>query len=229
MSFKGIFSKNNFITMTIAVIAAVVLSGGSFFALKMTTKKKANRLITEYKKSSKYQTSTLFTPYKGSDNPKIEIISYGSFFCGHCIHFSKVVDQVLKMPKYAKVLRYYAKSFVSKRACSGGYPTCTISLLSFEMMKNGLYWEFEKRWKFSHSNPSLEKGIKIAKELLNKEINLDEIKKNNFKYAKIIMSEVEALGVNATPTWFVNGRKIVGSVSMKVFIEFLEFLLKEKK
>ena len=143
---------------------------------------------------------------KGAKDSRIEIIEFSDFQCPACGMAEPEVKKVLDFYK-DKVTFYYRHfplpqhkfSKVASRVCEAAG-------------KQGKFWEMHDLIFQNQSKLSDELFQKLAKDL-----NLDLEKFNqDLKDPKITkkieqdLKDAESLGVNSTPTFFINGEKLEG-------------------
>lgn len=237
LNFSQIFTSKNIAAMAISLLLAVALAIIAFFLFKPNAglkNKETRDILSDYQASNTYTMNLMFAPYMGSNSPKIEVVVYSDFFCSHCRHFMGVLDNLMKDPKYMQSVRIYYKTYpLDNKKCTDKAkvkelsPSCRLSLLSFEMLKKGLFWEFET---ITRENPLLnaDEGLKTAEELNRGKIDLNKVKENNAKYVQMNIREASALGIIATPTWFANGRKFEGAYEMTQLKTLFDHIIEGK-
>jgi protein-disulfide isomerase len=145
-------------------------------------------------------------PVKGPENAKVTIVEFFDPACGTCADFYPLVKQLIdQYPGKVRVMMRYA-------------PLHTGSDQVVKMLEaahqQGKYWETlellfsnQQRWVVNHvSQPmrarALMNGLPLDHGRLDIDVNLPEV-------ARVIQQDVEdgqALKVQATPEFFVNGR-----------------------
>lgn len=168
--------------------------------------------------------------WQGSKNAPITMIEYASMTCPHCAAFEVHTYPTLKSKyidtgKVRFVLRefpfdpYATAAFMLARCAGPDKRNAMIQLL------------FAQQKKWAYSNKPLEGLTKVVKQtgVTQKEFNAclsnrklyDEVNKVRDRAAK-------KFGVNATPTFFVNGKKIEGDMSVAELNKLLQPMLKKK-
>jgi protein-disulfide isomerase len=93
--------------------------------------------------------------------------------------------------------------------------------------EQGLFWPM-------HDKLFQNQGVSTPKELLElaNQIGADTVKYelcySQKKYLNLIQKDFldgETLGVNGTPTWFINGQKIEGDIPLNIFTQIIEELI----
>ncbi|MGL4727300.1 MAG: DsbA family protein [Bosea sp. (in: a-proteobacteria)] len=164
----------------------------------------------------------------GAADAKVTLIEYASLTCGHCARFHKDTWPALKA-KYVDTgkMRYILREFpldplatagfmVARCAPEGKYHP-VVDLL-FQQQQN---WAFVDKPLASLINTLRQAGF--TQETVEACLKRDEI------YAGV--NEVknrgaEKLGVSSTPTFFINGQKHSGALSLQEFEKIIDPLLK---
>jgi protein-disulfide isomerase len=147
-------------------------------------------------------------PIKGPENARVTIVEFFDPACGTCADFYPLVQQLVdRYPGKVRVMMRYAPLH------SGSDQVVTILEAAH---RQGKFWEAlellfanQRRWVANHvSQPmrarALMNGLALDHGRLDIDVNLAEI-------ARAIQKDVEdgqALGVQATPEFIVNGRRM---------------------
>lgn len=153
-------------------------------------------------------------PVLGEPNAPVTMIEYGSYLCGHCINFSlntfpKIEEEYIKTGKVKFIYR--------------SFPPIELGMALMCANEQNEYWEYHN--KATGSNITKEDDLK----LFASAIGLDTTKFNECldsqKYQKAvekIIKEGESLGVDGTPTFFINNQKLVGSLPYEDFQKVID-------
>ena len=156
----------------------------------------------------------------GPPDAKVTVVEYASMTCSHCAHFTVDVwpefkKKYIDSGKIHYVFREFPLDNLAAAAamlarCTGGDKTMPFIEVLFEHQKD---------WAFGEGNP-VPKLFEFAKQAgftqesfdkcLTDQKLLDDITNGRTRAA-------EAFGVNATPTFFVNGKKLDGAPTMEAF------------
>ncbi|MBI3109796.1 DsbA family protein [Candidatus Daviesbacteria bacterium] len=165
---------------------------------------------------------------KGETNAKVTLIEYSDFQCPACAAYYPVVKQLTQEfgQNIYFTYRYFPLSSIHKNA--------RISSQAAEASgKQGKFWEmhdllFENQNEWSNLPAPKEKFKEYAKF-----IGLDMEKFQNDLESKEVKERIESdyssglsLGVNATPTFFLNGVKLQNPKSYEEFKAKIEEFLK---
>ena len=149
----------------------------------------------------------------GSADAPITVVEYASMTCGHCAHFHNTVFPLLK-EKYIDtgkvhfIMREFPLDNLAVAAsmlarCAGGEKT--FPLISALFAK-------QEEWAFVHGDPRPEL-LKLAKQAGFTKESFDKCLTDQKLLEKIEAVRARAakvFGVKATPTFFINGKKLDG-------------------
>lgn len=165
----------------------------------------------------------------GNADAKVTIVEYASMTCGHCKQFhTKVLpDLKTKYVDTGKVRivfrefpldpRAFAASMLAR--CAGGDKTLPMISALFETQAD---------WAFVKENPT-PKLFEIAKQAGFTQESFDKCLTDQAlldKLTAIRTRAAETFGVSATPSFFINGKKLTEPPTVEGFDKTLEPLLK---
>jgi protein-disulfide isomerase len=167
----------------------------------------------------------------GNPNAPITIIEYGSLTCPHCAHFATTVLPDLKKQwidtgKAKLVFRDFPLDQLALRAemvarCAP--PDKYYGLIDL-MFADQQKWVLAKDWRTALGHLVQVGGIgkkEFDACLANKEVE-DAV-------AQSRLTAAQALGVDSTPTFFINGRKFEGEPTVAGFEQILSGLAAKEK
>lgn len=158
---------------------------------------------------------------------KVTMVEFGDYECPACKAAQPVVDQIRH--DYAGKITYVFRNFPLPQH-TNAKPAAEAAEAAGEQ---GKYWEMndllysrQDEW-VNLSNPN-DKFVSYAEEL---KLDIGKFKSaiENYKFDQKIKADTtdgETLGVNSTPTFFINGEKIVGGQSYDEFKKKIDALLK---
>ncbi len=162
-------------------------------------------------KSMEFEVSIEGEPAKGDQNAKITIVEFSGYDCPFCAKFAK---ETLN-----KILNNFSVRFVFKDFPVHGEVKAHEAANC--AMEQGKYWEYhdmlfdrQGEWRKNES-----KFIEYAKEL-GLDVNKFKDCLESDKYREEVLEDRKEgidLGVSGTPTFFINGKKIVGALPYKEF------------
>jgi len=162
----------------------------------------------------------------GKPDAAITIVEYASLSCPHCAHFANAVLPKLKenwidTGKAKLVLRYFPLDEPALRAemLARCVPPERFYPLVEMMFETQDKWVVAKEWR-----GALEKLVRLAG-IGKKEFDgclADKALEDQVTQSRLTASQ--QLGVNSTPTFFINGKKFEGEPSLEAFEQLLSGL-----
>ena len=165
----------------------------------------------------------------GNFNAPNTLIEYASLSCVHCANFhnQKLPEIKEKLIKTGKLQYIYRDFPLDMPAMLAAMVTNCYEGEKFHTTLNSLFRN-QKKWVSASSNK--EELLNSFHQILKQHgISLEKIKtcveKNNDrkKWDSILASRLEGqkLGVNSTPSFILNGKKLEGSVDLKVLLKHI--------
>jgi protein-disulfide isomerase len=159
-------------------------------------------------------------PFTGKADAKVVIYEFSDFQCPFCARGNAVIKQVMTEygDKVKLVFRHFPLSFHPEAE-----PSAIASLCAFKQQP-GKFWEmhdlmFEKQSELgTASYKTWAKQIGLNEAEFNKCFDGKETK----DLVDADMKAAEALGVNSTPTFFVNGKKVAGALPFAQFKSMID-------
>lgn len=158
---------------------------------------------------------------RGDTNAKVNIVEFGDFQCPACAVAAPIIDKLLEEYKDNPQVNFVYRNF----------PLTSIhryALISAEAVEaagaQGKYWEmlkivYEKQNEWAESSDPISLFVGYATDLkLDVNRFKNEIQSN--KYGDVISADLQAglaLGINSTPTFFLNGLQMNGIQSFDDF------------
>jgi protein-disulfide isomerase len=165
----------------------------------------------------------------GAADAKITVVEYGSMTCGHCANFATKVfpdfkTKYIDSGKIRFVFREFPLDNLAAAAsmlarCAGGEKT-------FPMVET-LYAK-QAEWAFTNGNP-VPKLFDIAKQAGFTQESFDKCLTDQKLLDQITAQRTrasDALGVSATPTFYINGKRLQETPTLAAFDKMIEPLLK---
>ena len=165
----------------------------------------------------------------GSDKAPVTVIEYASMTCPHCAHFEETTLPELKK-RYIDTgkVRYVMREFPLDALAAAGFMLARCAGPDkYEAVVETL---FAKQADWAMVQKPIPPLMAIAKQfgfteesfnacLANQKV-LDDIQ-------AVRDHAVNKLGVNSTPTFFINGKRFVGDLSIEVMAKEIDTYLKE--
>jgi len=162
--------------------------------------------------------ATTNAPAKGPATAPIEIVEFSDFQCPYCLRAHATVDQVLAA--YGDRIRFVYRHFPLP-SHPNARPAAEASACAAEQDK---FWPYHDRL-FAQPSKLSEPDLKQHAV----ELGLDAGKFNAcfdaHKYREQVdadMKEADEAGVNATPTFFINGRVVSGALPFESFKRIID-------
>jgi protein-disulfide isomerase len=161
-------------------------------------------------------------PHRGSEAAAVTIVEYSDFQCPFCARAEKIVQEEV-LAKYGDKVRFVYKQFPLTSIHPWAEPASIIGLCVFKQAGNDAYWKyhtavFEKQKDIPNEAPAA-KLLTVAKEA-----GADEAKvkacfeaEETKQIVVATLEEAEKIGVDSTPTFFINGRKLSGAQPLEAF------------
>lgn len=168
----------------------------------------------------------------GSDKAPVTIIEYASMTCPHCAHFSATTFPELKK-RYIDTgkVRFIFREFPFDKVAAAAFmlARCAAKDGGSDRYMAVVETLFAKQDQWVNDHP-LQPLENIAKQLGFSDGSFKACLTN-----QTVLNDIEAvrdravdkLGVNSTPTFFVNGNKVVGDVSIDELAKQIDPYLKE--
>ena len=167
----------------------------------------------------------------GSPDAKVTVVEYASMTCPHCAHFTNDVFENFKK-KYVDTgkVRYIFRDFPldNLAAAVSMLARCVAPDKALPMIET--YYAKQQDWAFAEGSP-VPKLFDIAKQAGFTQESFDKCLTNQKLLDQITAERTrasETFGVNATPTFFINGKKLQEAPTLEAFDKVIEPLLAAK-
>ncbi len=163
----------------------------------------------------------------GSDKAPVTIIEYASMTCPHCAHFAETTFPELKK-RYIDTgkVRYTLRTFPLDQLAAAGFMIALCGGKDKYMPIVETLFAKQDQWIVKDPVPPLEEIAKQFgftddqfKACLANQKMLDDIQ-------AVRDHAVQKLGVNSTPTFFINGKKLIGDLSIDQMAKEIDPYLK---
>jgi protein-disulfide isomerase len=164
----------------------------------------------------------------GDSDAKVVIVEYASMTCGHCATFHNKVFPELKQ-KYIETgkVRFILREFPLENlaAAASMLARCAGGEKSFPLV--GVLFEKQSEWVVRGN--AVPKLFEIAKQAGFTQESFDKCLTDQKLFEQISAVRARAnekFGVNSTPTFFINGKRLTGGTAIGDFDQAIEPLLK---
>jgi protein-disulfide isomerase len=167
----------------------------------------------------------------GPDDAKVTVVEYASMTCGHCMAFHTKVFPDLKK-KYIDTgkIRFVFREFPldSRAFAASMLARCAGSTERSFALVDALF-HTQENWAFVKENPT-PKLFEIAKQAGFTQESFDKCltdQKLLDQITGIYTRAAETFGVNATPSFFINGKRLQAAPVLEEFDKVIEPLLSQ--
>lgn len=157
-------------------------------------------------------------PSHGPNDAQVVIVEFSDFQCPFCARATSTIQDLIK--RYPKQVQWVFKHFPLDF-----HPDARLAhAAAMAAGEQGKFWEMHDLIFLRQTAIKREHLIKYAEEL---RLDIDQFKKalDSGEYQKQIdqdIAEGKRLGISGTPTFFVNGKQIVGARPIGDFISIIE-------
>lgn len=158
-------------------------------------------------------------PSFGAAGAPVVLVVYSDFQCGFCKEEAKVLRETIAKD-YPTQVRVYFKDFPLEPIHPWAKPAAIAGRCIFRQ-KPAAFWDYHD-WIFSAQGDITPENLKQKVEEFAKTKGLEPIQLGSCIESKATegevnrsMAEARSLGINSTPTMFVNGRRVVGQVPLQ--------------
>jgi len=173
-------------------------------------------------------------PSFGTAGAPVVIVEFSDFECPMCKEEAKVLRQNLTAA-YPKEVRFYFKNFPLEQLHPWAKPAAIAGQCVFRQNPKA-FWEYHD-WIFEHQADITAENLKDkVLEFAQSTKDVDGMQLGRCLESKATESEVDAsialgksLGINATPTLFINGRRLVGNIPWQNLQQIINLELNYQK
>ncbi|MBS7695775.1 MULTISPECIES: DsbA family protein [unclassified Chelatococcus] len=152
----------------------------------------------------------------GSPDAKVTIIEYASLTCSHCAHFHEATYPTLKS-KYIDTgkVRFILREFPLDPLATAGFMLARCAGNDKYYAVTDLLFDQQRNWAFN--DKPLDALLQLAKQAGFTQESFEACLKDQKTYDAVNWvrdNGANKLGVNATPTFFINGKAENGAISV---------------
>ncbi|MCY4444779.1 MAG: thioredoxin domain-containing protein [Proteobacteria bacterium] len=165
----------------------------------------------------------------GSDNAAVQLVEFADFQCAYCASFSSILKEVKE--EFGDTVSIVFKNFPLDNSCNSTagavhpYACETAQLARCSGILLGKFWEFHDLAYIHQSRIKKEGAKQVAKEFGLSDAQIEECLKSKDILAKIKddIALGQKLGVQGTPSVFINGRKLTlqSDLNLSAIIQML--------
>lgn len=223
---KITFNRNYFFSALVVVAFAVGVLTGFFVWGYNQPAGTANQpsgqpeaVTTQAPQYVRYDIATEGYPSLGPDDAPITIVEFGDFECPFCKRFQQETYQPL-LDAYPGQIRFVYRNLPLTSIHPEAFPAAVASLCAKE--KN-VFWEYHDKL-FNGETLSRDVYLQYASEL---NLNVEDFTAclDSGKFDDFIQQDMDFafnLGVQSTPTFFINGLALVGAQPLSSFQNLID-------
>jgi len=153
---------------------------------------------------------------RGDANAQVTLLEYGDYECPDCEHAAPIVNQLRK--QFADRMRFVFRHFPN----SAIHPHASVAAQAAEAANaQGKFWEMHDVL-FKHQRDLIDHDITHFAILIGLELYRFEADVSSERYSPRVREDHESgisSGVKGTPTFFINGVRYRGAVSIDALAE----------
>jgi protein-disulfide isomerase len=172
-------------------------------------------------------------PALGALMPKVTIVEYSDLQCGYCKQMSGILRDLLK--EFGSQVRLYVKDYPLKDIHPWAGDAAVIGRCVLQQNEDAFWayhdWAYEKQEELNVKNLSERARAFLAGKKNVDNGRFEACMKGPEARAEVDRSvkEAQSLGINTTPTLFVNGRRLVGSQTLAALRQVVQLELERLK
>ncbi|OQX64632.1 MAG: hypothetical protein B6I38_04880 [Anaerolineaceae bacterium 4572_5.1] len=163
----------------------------------------------------RYDIPTAGFPSTGPEDAEIVLVEFSDFGCSFCAKWHNETFEDL-MEAYPDQIR-----FVYRDVPFRAFPASEAAMCADEQ---GFYWEYHERL-FSYKYGLTDEAYIQYAEELNLDMDTFNTCVSEHRYQKSIQEDMDfatQLGINSTPTFFINGMAVVGAQPFELFQQIID-------
>jgi protein-disulfide isomerase len=171
-------------------------------------------------RTSRYDIPTEGYPSTGPADAPITIVEFSDFECPFCTKWHREVYTPL-MEQYPGQVRLVYRNFPLTGLHQNAYPAAEAALCAGNQ---GAYWEYHDKLFQALYGLGSDAFQQYASEL---SLDMDAFNEcvNSHKYQPFVQDDIDfalSIGVQSTPTFFINGLPVVGAQPIQAFQQVIE-------
>jgi len=212
------------IIIVIAMIVALVILGYLIYLISTKATSLTNLFSQDNSQLTDLNLATLDDPYKGSRQAKVVIVEFSDFECPYCFQEFSIVRQVIET--YGDKINFIFRDFPipnhphAQKAAEAG--EC-----AHEQDK---FWQMHDMMFINRDNLDI-KSLKIYAQQIGLDVSKFSQCLDSGRYQKEVeldMADGITAGVTGTPTFFINGQIVEGTVGLEFFKKAIDYGLELK-
>ncbi len=164
-------------------------------------------------------------PWLGSPIAPVVIVEFGDFECPFCKESYPIIKKVLEL--YPEAVKLIYRDFPVTSLHSQAVPAAEAANCAFRIGGSSAFWKFHNALYEQQDNLGPEFYSALAASLNLNQDNFDKCLSQHLTLAEIQtdLNDGLAAGIVGTPTWFVNGRKVEGAITLELWQQLIDYIL----
>lgn len=221
-------ASNISVILVIQLAVLIFLSIGIIYKINQVQRQLINQTITTQDSLDDFVGSIDIanSPSKGSESASVTLVEYSDFGCTYCGKSRTIIDRIQN--RYQGQVNVVYKFFPRGGESS---PYFVHSLAATCAHQQDKFWEVHDFF-FDNQEDLLNINVTDLADTLD--LDKDKYQKclNSDKAKQALLQDLEegaSYGVSATPTFFVNGHRIVGALPINIFYNKIEQTLQDSE
>lgn len=210
------------VILTLLVIAFIVAAQESAKNKRSQRNQSANEKLDDNKLLQRYETLIYnsMSPSFGPRNARVSVVEFLDFQCPYCQASHEGLMRLMKKYQSSSV-RFEFRQFPLTAIHEYALPAAHAALCAHEQnkylaMQDIFFTRQEQINQESFSRWAAELGLNLA------QYNACVADKKYTSLIKKDLSDAQSLGIQGTPTWFINGERVVGAISYEELSAIVE-------
>ncbi|WP_336278974.1 DsbA family protein [Bartonella sp. CB175] len=210
-----------FLSSTIIVILMITVQINTTAALASKPKPVATVDMSKVLQSTKVKDKI-----EGEENAPVTIVEYASLTCIHCAHFYNNILPAIRK-KYIKTgkVRFIFRDFAFDPRATAGFmlAKCVSEDRYFPLIE--VLFQKQQEWAWRQNALKPLKRIALMAGLTDEGFNACLKNQSILDEVNASFERGKELGISATPTFFINGNKYEGAMSVETFSSIIDSFL----
>lgn len=200
---------------------AVGLAGGRALSAgpeSMGNSDRSNLNFAAYESQPVNQFNTKGASMRGAKDAPITIVEFADYNCGHCMHASHILDQVLR--EFDGMVKVYYMNFPLDANCNRlvqrqqpGASSCSAAISALCGDEQGKFAEMHHRLYRDNENGVMHSTTSVLNVASKIGVNMNQFRKcmgsqTVLKQINQEVDEAEKVNIQSTPSLFINGKAL---------------------
>lgn len=164
-------------------------------------------------------------PWLGSPIAPVVIVEFGDFECPFCKESYPTIKKVLEL--YPEAVKLIYRDFPVSAIHPQAVPAAEAANCAFRAGGSSAFWKFHDSLFNQQDNLSPELYVALAASLNLNQNDFDKCLSQHLTLAEIQadLNDGLAAGIVGTPTWFINGNKVEGAITLELWQKLIDYIL----